>query len=447
MRMNNNDRYLYPFIQGVQFMKKIIRLWFGVMVALLLLTVLPAAGTQGNDNSINPSLSADGRYVAFESDATNLVAGDTSGMRDIFVRDRTTGTTTLVSKDSAGVEGNGYSFNPAISADGRYVTYESVATSLVSGDTNSAQDIFVRDRQTGTTTLVSKSSAGVAGIFGSYAPSISSDGRYVVFQSHSTNLVTGDTNSAQDIFVRDRQTGTTSRVSKNSAGSEGNANSYDPSISADGRYVLFSSLATNLVSGDLNGKADIFVRDRQTGTTMLLSRDSAGVEGNGDSFAATISEDGRYVAFYSEAANLVSGDTNGAGDIFVRDRQTGTTTLVSKNSAGVEGTGYSDYPLISEDGRYVTFGSDATNLVAGDTNAKTDIFVRDRQTGTTTLVSKDSSGVEGDGNSVNPSISSDGRFVAYFSYATSLVTGDTNGKPDIFVRDRQTGTTTLVSKS
>jgi hypothetical protein len=406
-----------------------------------------SGGVEGNGDSGNPEISADGRYVTFESAANNLVTGDTNSVTDVFVRDRTTGTTTRVSRDSAGVQGNGLSLDPSISDDGRFVAFGSAATNLVSGDTNGERDVFVRDRQTGTTTKVSKSSAGVAGDALSGTPSISADGRYVVFESTATNLVSGDTNAKFDVFVRDRQTGTTTRVSKSSAGAEGNDISEYPTISADGRYVTFESDATNLVSGDTNGAVDVFVRDRQAGTTTRVSKSNAGVEGDDASLNPAISSDGRYVAFHSIATNLVSGDTNGNSDIFVRDRQTGTTTRVSRDSAGVEGNDDSYTPSISADGRYVTFESDATNLVSGDTNAMYDIFVRDRQTGTTTLVARDSAGVVGNGPSEYPTISSDGRYVAFHSIATNLVSGDTNAMYDIFVRDRQTGTTTLVSKS
>jgi Tol biopolymer transport system component len=345
-----------------------------------------------------------GEYVAFESDATNLVTGDTNGMRDIFVRDRQTGMTYRVSRDSAGVEGNGNSYNASLSWDGMYVTFESDATNLVTGDTNGMRDIFVRDRQTGTSYRVSRDSAGAEANGNSNTPSISADGRYVTFESDATNLVTGDTNGRRDIFVRDRNTGTTYLVSRDSAGAEANGNSNTPSISTDGRYVTFESDATNLVTGDTNGMRDIFVRDRQTGMSYRVSRDSAGAEANGNSNTPSISADGRYVTFESDATNLVTGDTNGMRDIFVRDRQTGTSYRVSRDSAGAEGNGDSYYPSISTDGRYVAFESDATNLVTGDTNGMRDIFVRDRQTGTSYRVSRDSAGAEGNGNSNTPTV-------------------------------------------
>jgi Tol biopolymer transport system component len=421
-----------------------------MVIALLLLAVLPAAGLpvpwEGNNPSDGPTISADGRFVAFESSATNLVAGDTNGAWDIFVRDRQTGTTYLVSKSSSGVQGDGLSNYPSISADGRFVAFQSVATSLVAGDTNAKTDIFVRDRQTGTTTLVSKDSAGVQGDDNSKHPMISADGRYVVFDSYATNLVTGDTNGFSDIFVRDRQTGTTTLISKSSAGVVGDSDSIYPSFSSDDRYVAFESYATNLVAGDTNGMYDIFVRDRLTGTTTLVSKSSAGGQGDDYSEYPRLSADGRYVAFSSDATNMVPGDTNAKTDVFVRDRQTGTTWLLSKDSAGVPGDSTSSSPSISSDGRFVVFYSDSANLVSGDNNAKTDIFVRDRQTGTTTLLSKSPAGVVGNDFSGNPAISADGRYVAFDSYATNLVSNDINGVSDVFVRDRNTGTTTLSSR-
>ena len=397
---------------------------------------ISSAGTQGNYNSYESTISADGRYVAFYSYANNLVAGDTNNEYDVFVRDQITGTTERISISTAGVEGNGSSNTPSISADGRYVAFQSTANNLVAGDANGFADIFVRDRETGTTERVSVSSAGVQGNNSSTSPSISEDGRYVAFQSTANNLVSGDANGFADIFVRDRETGATERVSVSTAGLEGNSYSAYPSISADGRYVAFQSSANNIVSEDANGFADIFVRDRETGTTERVSVSSSGVEGNSTSSAPSISEDGRYVAFYANANNLVSGDTNSAGDIFVKDRETGTTERVSVSSAGVEGNSDSYSPSISADGRYVAFYSIANNLVSGDTNSAGDIFVKDRETGTTERVSVSSAGAQGNGSSYNPSISTDGRYIAFYSGANTLVSGDTNSVYDVFVRDR-----------
>ncbi len=391
------------------------------------------AGNPGNASSAYHAISADGRYVVFGSWATNLVPG--SGYAGIYVRDRQTGQTTRVSVDSAGNEANDQSFYPSISADGRYVLFESMAGNLVAGDNNNVPDMFVHDRQTGQTTRVSVGSAGEQGNDGSFPGVISADGRYVAFQSYASSLVPGDNNAAGDIFVHDRQTGETTRISVDSAGGEGKGQSQGPSISADGRYVAFASQASNLVPGDNNATFDVFVHDRQTGETTRVSVDSAGNEGNGSSINAAISADGRHVAFESSASNLVAGDTNGFADIFVHDRQTGQTTRVSVDSAGNQGdsgSGYSSTSSISADGRYVAFDSGATNLVAGDNNAASDVFVHDRQTGRTNRASVNSAGNEGNDWSGSGSISADGRFVAFGSVATNLAPGV--GYGDVYVR-------------
>ena len=395
-----------------------------------------SAGTQGNGPSDLCSISHDGRYVAFSSGASNLVSSDTNGVSDVFVWDQETGTTELVSVSSAGVQGNGSSDSPSISADGRYVAFRSEAANLISGDTNAKSDIFVWDRETETTERVSISSVGVQGNDTSYQPSISADGRFVAFESDATNLVSGDTYGIVDVFVRNRETGTTERVSVSSTGTQGNGDSFSASISADGRYVAFDSWASTLVSGDNNGVCDIFVRDRETGTTEVVSVSSAEVLGDDLSTWSSISADGRYVAFTSYATNLVSGDINEDGDIFIRDRETGTTELVSISTAGTKENSGSGYPSISANGRYVAFTSYATNLVSGDTNAMNDIFIRDREIGTTKRISVSSTGAQGNSGSYKPSINADGRYVAFYSDANNLVLGDTNAKSDVFLLDR-----------
>jgi Tol biopolymer transport system component/Ca2+-binding RTX toxin-like protein len=398
-------------------------------------------GIQGNSGSGSHSISADGRYVAFDSYASNLVSGDTNSTGDIFIKDLQTGTTKRISVASDGTQGNNDSYYPSISADGRYVAFLSSATNLVSGDTNGVNDIFVKDLQTGTTKRISVASDGTQGNDQSYNPSnpsnpsISADGRYVTFNSSATNLVSGDTNGAPDIFVKDLQTGTTKRISVASDGTQGNDGSSNPSISPDGRYVAFSSGASNLVSGDTNGVNDIFVKDLQTGTTRRISVASDGTQGNDGSSGPSISADGRYVAFNSTATNLVSGDTNGVNDIFVKDLQTGTTKRISVASDGTQGNDGSSNPSISADGRYVAFTSFASNLVSGDTNNNTDIFVKDLQTGTTKRISVASDGTQGNSYSYISSISADGRYVAFISEARNLVSGDTNNATDIFVHD------------
>jgi Tol biopolymer transport system component len=399
-----------------------------------------SAGNLGNSGSYNPSISADGRFVAFSSGASNIVPGDTNNTYDIFVRDRLTNTTTRLSVDSAGNQADRNSDGASISADGRFVAFNSDASNIVPGDTNNSFDIFLRDRLTNTTTRVSLDSAGNQGNRFSYNPSISADGRFVAFSSFASNIVPGDTNGDSDIFVRDTLTNTTTLVSVDSAGNQGNSQSFITSISADGRFVAFTSNASNLVPGDTNDDPDIFVRDTLTNTTTRVSVDSAGNQANYNSYNPSISADGRFVAFNSVASNIVPGDANNSFDIFVRDTLTNTTTGVSVDSAGNPGNIMSGSPSISADGRFVAFTSNASNLVPGDTNRERDlvgrhIFVRDTLTNTTTLVSVDSAGNQANSDSSSPSISADGQFVAFNSNASNLVPGDTNNSNDIFVVD------------
>ena len=411
-----------------------------------------SGGAQSDNDSYAPSLSADGTKVAFYSFARNLVASDTNNRPDVFVRDLTTGTTTRVSVASDGTQGNSTSYFASLSADGTKVAFQSFASTLVAGDANAKSDVFVRNLSTGNTAIVSvaTSPAGAQANGGSTTSqfSFSADGTEVAFTSLASNLVAGDTNGAYDVFVRDLTTGTTTRVSVASDGTQGTGgNSYTPSLSADGTKVAFSSSANNLVAGDSNGVADVFVRDLTTGTTTRVSVASDGTQGTGgNSFNPSLSADGTKVAFYSDATNLVAGDTNGARDVFVRDLTADTTVRVSVASGGTQGNGNAANPSLSADGTKVAFASDASNLVAGDSNGQSDIFVRDLTTGTTTRVSINSAGAQNpSGSSDNPSLSADGRKVAFQSYATTLVTGDTNGAADVFVRDLTTGTTTRVS--
>jgi len=392
-----------------------------------------SSGVQGNGRSCCPSISADGRFVAFASEASNLVPGDTNGAWDVFVYDRQTGEITRVSVASDGAQGNGDSGGPAISADGRFVAFYSSASNLVPGDTNGVEDVFVHDRLTGQTTRVSVASDGAQGNDLSWQPSISADGRFVAFASRASNLVPGDTNGTWDVFVHDRLTGQTTRVSVASDGKEGNGFSFLPLISADGRFVAFTSEASNLAPGDTNPWWDVFVHDRLTGQTTMVSVASDGTPGNGASIGTSISGDGRFVAFSSSASNLAPGDTNGVIDVFVHDRLTGETTRVSVASDGAQGNASSDGGVLSGDGRFVVFFSASSNLAPGDTNAAMDVFLHDRQTGQTTRVSVASDGAQGNADSSGAAISADGRFVVFTSEASNLVPGDTNGTWDIFV--------------
>ncbi len=394
-----------------------------------------------------PAISYDGRYVTFSSDADLLVPEDTNRRTDVFVRDMQTGSITLVSVDvdgqASGLPGQQPVVPTAISGDGRYVAFDSIATNLVHGDNNGQSDVFVHDLQTGLTSRVSLASDGSEANAPSQRPVLSANGRYVAFYSTASNLVAGDTNNKADVFVHDRQSNTTRRVSLAADGSEGNAESGLPSISADGRFVAFASAASNLVADDTNNKMDVFVRDIGLQQTWRVSVASDGSEANAASLSPAISANGRFVVFKSKASNLVADDSNSTYDIFLHDRYTGTTSRVSLASDGSEGNSYSglpgpdDLPAISGDGRYVVFASAASNLVTADTNESVDIFLRDTQAGITERISLASKGSQGNANSYQPAISGNGQIIAFASHAGNLVDIDIDTSLDIFLRDRQ----------
>ena len=446
-------------------------------------------GNQGNGISCCPVISGDSNIVAYYSVASNLVAGDVNGQYDVFVHNRQTGSAERVSVQTGGGEANGGSSWPSINGDGRYVAFLSAASNLVPGDTNSScdynndtvpencVDVFLRDRLAASTTRVSVATGGGQANYDSGEAAISADGRFVAFSSFSSNLVGGDTHSCtdfgypyncSDVFVHDRQTGVTERISISSDEAQSNGDSYLPSVSSDGHYVAFYSVASNLVPGDTNNSCDnngdslysencgdVFVRDRHAGTTTRVSVATGGSQGNADSDGPVVSPDGRYIVFYSLASNLVTGDTNNScdvnadnvftdncRDVFLHDRVTGVTERVSVDSAGGQGNERSGGTFhgvdLSADSRYVTFHSIASNLVSGDAsmcdiNGDTiagescvDVFVRDRETATTVRVSVDSAGNQGNGISASPAMSANGRFIAFDSTASNLVPNDTN---------------------
>jgi hypothetical protein len=396
-----------------------------------------SSGAEGDGNSYGWAISADGRYVVFQSFASNLVANDWNHREDIFVHDRVLGTTERVSVSSSGKQANDDSYYQAISADGRFVAFFSWADNLVVGDTNGTGDIFLHDRVTGDTELISVDQNGGPTDGPSFAPSISADGRFVAFYSLASDIVAGDTNGNYDVFVRDRQLGVTELVSVDSSGIQGNGGSAGPSISADGGIVAFHSESTNLVAGDSNARWDAFVRDRSNGTTTRVSVDSIGSEANGDSDFAAISADGQVVSFESWATNLTTiSDGNGVRDLFVHDCRSGLTECVSLNASGVTGNDESRAPPgVSTDGRFIAFVSHASDLVSNDTNDYEDVFVRDRITGTTERVSVDFAGNEADQGAGGVGISGNGECVVFFS-GSPLVSNDTNNFGDAFVRDR-----------
>jgi Tol biopolymer transport system component len=355
---------------------------------------------------------------------------------------------TRVSTDSAGGQATGgASESPVFSPDGSMIAFVSRGTNLVPGDTNGWKDIFLKNLTTGAITRVSTDSAGGEADRESISPVFSPDGSKIAFGSNAGNLVAGDTNNADDIFVKDLSTGAIVRVSTDSTGAQANGSSLAPIFSPDGTKVAFYSDADNLVAGDTNGRSDIFVKDLVTGAITRVSTDAAGGQVAGSSIKPAFSPDGSKIAFESDAANLVAGDTNNRTDIFIKDLATGAITRLSTDSAGAEGSGgHSTGAVFSPDGTKVAFTSGATNLVAGDTNNLLDVFVKDWATGAIMRVSTDSAGAQATGgDSLGPAFSPDGSRIAFQSSAGNLVVPDINGGADVYIKDLNSGVITRVS--
>ncbi|MEV1000432.1 S8 family serine peptidase [Nonomuraea sp. NPDC050202] len=396
---------------------------------------LGSDGRQANHDAWWPELSGDGNVVVFASFASNLADDeDTNGELDIFATDRRTRETRRVSVPSGGGLADGFSLSPTVSRDGRFVGFNSGATNLVPGDSNGLSDAFAHDRQTGTTELLSVSSDGTPGDGMSGPPRFSADGRFAVFDSDAANLVPGDTNGRTDVFLRDRQAGTTQRLSVAQGGTQVDGNSREPTISADGRYVAFQSSADALTPGDANGVIDAYVLDRQAGTLTRLAVPYPDEETTGP----VISAGGNAVAFSNGA---------GLGELYVQVLGTGTSELVSATTGGKPAGAMSFAPALTADGSEVAFYSDSGELVAGDTGGLNDVFVRDVAAGTTTRISAGLRGEEGDGRAVLPSISEDGRYVAFESGSANLAEGDTNKRDDVFVHDLVAGPEALFTVS
>jgi Tol biopolymer transport system component len=404
----------------------------GPVIAATQLVSLGAANNLGNGISGHAGLGAGRTYVAFSSTARNLVAGDTNGAEDCFYRNLATGAFERLSVSSSGAQGNAKSLKPVPSSDGSVITFQSQASNLVSGDTNGRLDVFVRNRNNDTTRRVSVSSSGGQGNGDSTYPQISPNGRYVVFASVASNLAGSDGNGLSDIFRHDLQTGRTEHVSVSTSGGAANGNSLYPAISGDGRYIAFQSSASNLVPGDTGQQNDVFVRDMETGRTELVSVSSSGARGAGGSGYPDLSDDGRYIIFLSRARNLSTGDTNSFDDLFVHDRTTDTTSRLTRGVGGSQINGHAISPEISGNGQVIVFGSEASNLVSGDTNRVADVFTVNRQTGAIRRMSIGNSGQQGNRRSFQQHISQDGSSVVY-STESNLVGNDTNGAQDVFL--------------
>lgn len=405
-----------------------------------------SSGTEGNSPSSGASLSRDGHWIAFESFASNLVQDDKNGLSDVFVHNRITGVTQRVSISPTGEEADDLSRWAAISPDGRFLVFESFGTNLVANDTNGVSDVFLRDRDpdgngifdegNGSTSRASVSSTGAEADVGSTLPAVSEGGTRVAFISRATTLVP-DAITTSQVFVRDVVAQTTELVSVNSSGSPADRPCSFLSISGDGTLVAYQSSATNLVAGDSNGQDDIFVRDLTTDETTRVSVSSLGEEGDRDSSRPRISLDGRYVSFVSAARSLVPDDTNFFPDVFVHDRKKGTTIRVSVSSTGEEGNGESFWCSRLVAGRFVAFLDNSTNLTA--INGDKEVYLRDLLLGTTVPVGRDATGILGHGGTFKSGdpvfLSEDGRFVGFGSDSPHLVLNDANGTDDLFVRD------------
>ena len=417
------------------------------------LVSLSSAGVQGDQDSEMPAISADGRFVAFASFASNLVPEDTNLATDIFVRDRLLETTVRVSVSSSGRQGDadsgilGLMGAPSISGDGRYIAFSSEASNLVRGDRNGTADVFVHDRVTRATTRVNVATGGAEANAGGIEADISRDGRFVAFISSSSNLVP-DTGFTDNVFVHDRQTGVTERISQAPDGSSANGQSFSPQLNADGRFVYFTSFASNLVAGDSdNGDVDAYVFDRQTGTTEAITSNtpSTGVISHGT--ADGISGNGRYVTFTTKDITFVTPDENGyIEDAWLFDRATGEYVLLSVNDAGEQGNEITFAGDVSDDGRLVTLVSRATNF-GGPTDFRENVYLRDRVAGTTTLVSVANDGTQGDLPSFGPAMTPDGSVIAFQSRSAFVPEDQSFFATDIFVRDMRTQADVSVTTS
>jgi Tol biopolymer transport system component len=403
-------------------------------------TVRVSVAAGGGDTSSNsnwPSVSADGRYVAFSSWADNLVPNDTNDNSDIFVRDLRTGTTRLVSVASDGTQANGSSFTPSISADGNVIAFRSDATDLVPNDTEGHTDVFVHTMSTGKTIRVSQKPNGVGAKSDSIEPSISADGKVVAFSSLAHNLVpqpVDATGLCCDIFVSHLATGHITLGDPMLTGG-GASDSFLPVLSATGRYLAFGSWGCGIAKNiECLDESNVYELDMKTQTMSLVSRAYSGTVGFGCGANPAISADGTKVAFISDGANLVRHDTNSAYDVFLRDMTTGVTHRVSVTSTGAQTNGGLGRVTMSADGRYVVFQSDAWNIVPNDANLVTDIFVHDDMTGKTFRASVSSTGAEANGYSGNAMISADGGLVVFESDASNLAGRDKNLTTDIYGR-------------
>lgn len=379
-----------------------------------------SSGTLGNSASEQPSVSANGLVVSFESRSNNLLGGDFSDTKHIYVSDRSSGALDRGSVSSSGSIANSDSHSAQLSGNGRYVVFVSSASNLVDSDSNGADDVFRYDRDTKTTERVSAPLAGTEFDGASTDPDLSSDGRFVVFSSSASNVIEQDGNDASDVFVKDLETGQVELISVALDGQVGNRRSMLPRMSADGRYVVFVSDATNLVEKDSNGARDVFIRDRISGVTERVTLSSANKQLARNSTAPDVSDDGRFVVFETLSDEVVDQDRNGFRDLYLRDREERSTVLVSGTPFGDSGNGESWAGRISGNGQFIVFSSRANDLVEDDTNEVADVFAYDRVLGDVQRVSVSAIGKGGGYESLNPAVSAKGEAIVFESVDTFL---------------------------
>lgn len=398
-------------------------------------------GTPANNNSIQSTISWDGKLVLFTSLATNLVPTDTNTAVDVFLRDRIAGTTERISRRPNGVQANDSSGGAMMNPIATLFTYYSFATNLVPSDTNGFSDVFVAQRDPDTAAItVARLSMGFAGDEAngdSFLSDLSDDGTRIVYDSVATNLIPADENTWSDVFLYDAGSDSTIKISISNNNTPGNDRSERPRIAADGSYAIFLSYANNLVTGDTNNEPDIFGVDLVTYQVTRVSVGTGGAQANLGARPAeyAISPDGRYIVFASDSTNLVTDDLNNAPDIFLHDRIANTTRLISVARNGTRANGGSYDPSISANGRFIAFNTIADNLYPNDTNGVGDGVVADRLTRLIQPVSVSYDGSALTSDSGTPQFSEDGLSVTFYSDADNLVISDTNEARDIFWRD------------
>lgn len=392
----------------------------------LVLASTSTSGTKGDQDSMQPSLSANGTVVAFDSFATNLDGADTVDDGDVYVKELSTGGLTLASTRADGTKGDNNSANASLAGDGSAVAFDSFAANLDEADTDALADVYVKDLTSGSLALASTSAGGDKGDGSSISPSLSGDGTLVAFASASTNLVGADTDETSDIFVKDLATGAVTLASTGGLG-KGNGDSSEASISADGTRVAFTSSSTNLDPADTESDADVYVKDLVSGDIVLASTPGVGDKGDGADTSPSLSADGGSVAFSSFSTNLDAADSDLAEDVYVKDLDTGNLVLASTSDDGTKGDAGSGAPSLSGDGSKVAFQSVASNLDPEHTAAGSDVYVKDLTTMDVALVSSPESS--------RPSVSATGVFVAFESNSTVLDAEDTDTVVDIYLRE------------